>query len=84
MLNTLNAEIAERSLKVIKNGGTIISIASSFSDELKQKAASKNIKTTAYVVASKDGELNTNTTMQANTQTLTQISVILIPRPANC
>lgn len=52
VLNTLNAEIAERSLKVIKNGGTIISIASSFSDELKQKAALKNIKTLQTMVKS--------------------------------
>jgi NADPH:quinone reductase-like Zn-dependent oxidoreductase len=57
VLNTLNAEIAERSLKVLKNGETIISIASSFSDEIKQKAASKNIKTIQTMVKSNGSDM---------------------------
>jgi NADPH:quinone reductase-like Zn-dependent oxidoreductase len=74
VLNTLNAEIAERSLKVIKNGGTIISIASSFSDELKQKAASKNIKTLQTMVKSNGGDMKNLADLMAQNKLGSHIS----------
>jgi NADPH:quinone reductase-like Zn-dependent oxidoreductase len=44
VLNTQSAEIGGRSLNVLKQGGTVISIASAVSDELKQKAQAKGVK----------------------------------------
>ena len=44
VLNTLSSDIAERSLAVIKQGGTIISIASSTTDAIKEKSQLKGIK----------------------------------------
>ena len=45
VLNPLSSEIAGRSLSVVTQGGTIISIASGVDNELKEKAAKKDIKT---------------------------------------
>ncbi|MDP9081855.1 MAG: NADP-dependent oxidoreductase [Bacteroidota bacterium] len=52
VLNTQSAEIAERSLAVVKQGGTIISIASAVNDELKEKARAKGIKISQTMVKS--------------------------------
>ncbi|MCR8558112.1 NADP-dependent oxidoreductase [Mucilaginibacter sp. BJC16-A38] len=52
VLNTQSAEIAERSLTVVKQGGTIISIASAVNDELKEKAKAKGIKISQTMVKS--------------------------------
>jgi NADPH:quinone reductase-like Zn-dependent oxidoreductase len=52
VLNTLSIEITERSFTVLKNGGTIISIASGNNDELAAKAKSKNIHSLHTMVKS--------------------------------
>ena len=44
VLNTLSSDIAERSLSVIKQGGTLINIASSTTDTIKEKSQLKDIK----------------------------------------
>jgi NADPH:quinone reductase-like Zn-dependent oxidoreductase len=52
VLNTLSIEITERSFKILKNGGTIISIASGNNDELAAKAKTKNIHSLHTMVKS--------------------------------
>jgi len=44
VINPLSREIAERSISVVKQGGTIISIASGVDDDLKEKGGEKNVK----------------------------------------
>jgi len=52
VLNTQSSDIGERSIGVIKNGGTIISIASAITDSIKEKAQAKSIKASQTMVKS--------------------------------
>lgn len=52
VLNTHNAETGLRSLKVLKKGGTLISIASAITDEIKEEAAKKDIRAVQTMVKS--------------------------------
>src|SRR6202012_2441218 len=52
VLNTLNAETGERSVSVLKQGGTLISIASAITDEIKEKAKAKGVKAQQTMVKS--------------------------------
>jgi NADPH:quinone reductase-like Zn-dependent oxidoreductase len=46
-----------RSLDVLKDGGRLVGIAGGITDELKQKAARRNIKATAYMVHSNGDDM---------------------------
>jgi NADPH:quinone reductase-like Zn-dependent oxidoreductase len=52
VLNTQSAEIGERSIAVIKNGGAMISIASAITDAIKEKAQAKSVKASQTMVKS--------------------------------
>jgi NADPH:quinone reductase-like Zn-dependent oxidoreductase len=57
VLNTQNSDIAERSLSVMKKGGTIINIASSTTDAIKEKSELKGIKVLHTSVISNDRDI---------------------------
>ncbi len=52
VLNTQSADIGERSIAVIKNGGSMISIASAITDAIKEKALANSIKASQTMVKS--------------------------------
>jgi NADPH:quinone reductase-like Zn-dependent oxidoreductase len=52
VLNTLGSDVSERSLAVLKQGGTLISISSGINDEIAQKAKLKGIKALHTMVRS--------------------------------
>jgi len=57
VLNTQNEHIAERSLKVVKSGGTIINIGSEVTEELRHKAGAKHINVFRTRVKSNGGDM---------------------------
>ena len=57
VLNTQSSDIAERSLSVLKQGGTMINIASSTTDAIKKKSELKGIKVFGTSVISSDKDM---------------------------
>lgn len=59
VLDSLGVDSILRSLEVIKNGGQLISIVSQMTDEIREKAAHKNIRTANYLVQSNGNDMHT-------------------------
>ena len=76
VLNTQSAEIGERSISVLKEGGTIISIASAVSDELKATAKKKGAKIFQTMVKSSGKDMAQIAELLENGKVRSHVSVI--------
>lgn len=76
VLNTLSSDIAERSLSVIKQGGTIISIASSITDAIKEKAQLKGIKVLHTMVKSNGRDMEQLAELLENNKIRSHVSEV--------
>ena len=57
ILNSLGSEITERSFKVLKKGGTVITIASGINDQLAEKARKMGVKALHTMVKSSGSDM---------------------------
>jgi NADPH:quinone reductase-like Zn-dependent oxidoreductase len=76
VFNTLTSEIGERSLNVIKQGGTLISIASAITDEIKEKAGKKKIKTLQTMVRSNGKDMQQLASLLENKNMRSHVSEV--------
>lgn len=76
VLNALSSDIAERSLSVIKQGGTIINIASSTNDAIKEKSQLKDIKVLHTMVKSNGKDMQQLAELLENNKIRSHISEV--------
>lgn len=76
VLNALSSDIAERSLSVIKQGGTLINIASSTTDAIKEKSQLKDIKVLHTMVRSNGKDMQQLADLLENNKMRSHISEV--------
>src|SRR5260221_2887495 len=76
VLNALSSDIAERSLSVIKQGGTLINIASSTTDSIKEKSQLKDIKVLYTMVKSNGKDMEQLAELLENNKMRSHISEV--------
>jgi NADPH:quinone reductase-like Zn-dependent oxidoreductase len=76
VLNSLSSDIAERSLSVIKQGGTLINIASSTTDAIQEKSQMKGIKVLHTMVKSNGKDMEQLAELLENNKIRSHISEV--------